>query len=94
MIYTAKKVQRLRKRTGLSQRAFAKLLGVGYASVYRWESGVTTPTALAQLRLHDAERAWKATILQERLLRSHRRAVRSLVPVDPSRMLDGTDGRE
>jgi DNA-binding transcriptional regulator YiaG len=37
----AKDVQRLRKRLGLTQARFGRLLGVHRVTVARWESGVT-----------------------------------------------------
>ena len=38
---TAEGVRRLRKRLGMTQRAFAAALGTQQMSVWRWESGRT-----------------------------------------------------
>ena len=37
-------VQRIRKRHGLSRQAFAKLSGIGEASLARWENGIKIQT--------------------------------------------------
>ena len=37
-------IREVRQRCFLSQEAFAKELGVSFATVNRWESGKTTPT--------------------------------------------------
>lgn len=39
-ILTAKEIREARQRLGMSQRQFAEYLGVGEASVKRWETGV------------------------------------------------------
>lgn len=36
-------VKRLRRRTGLTQEAFAKFAGVSFVTVNRWENGHATP---------------------------------------------------
>lgn len=46
--------QTIRKNLGLSQLEFGRLLGVSGRTVSRWETGSTTPTALALASL-----AWK-----------------------------------
>ena len=38
------KIKEIRLKKGLSQEAFAKELGVSFATVNRWESGKTKPT--------------------------------------------------
>ena len=37
-------IARIRKDLGISQTAFAELLGVSQAKVSRWEAGVSTPS--------------------------------------------------
>lgn len=37
-------IKEIRQKCFLSQEAFAKELGVSFATVNRWESGKTTPT--------------------------------------------------
>lgn len=37
-------ITRIRKDLGLSQTAFAELMGVSQAKVSRWESGASTPS--------------------------------------------------
>ncbi|MDR0827628.1 MAG: DUF3883 domain-containing protein [Desulfovibrio sp.] len=48
-------IRSLRKDCALTQEALAKLLGVSFASVNRWENGQTKPTALALDKLHNLE---------------------------------------
>ena len=40
----SEKIKQIRQQQFLSQEAFAKELGVSYATVNRWESGKTRPT--------------------------------------------------
>ncbi len=42
---TPNKIRRIRKKLGLSQPQFAKLLGVTFFSISHWEIGKTTPRA-------------------------------------------------
>ena len=42
------KVYQARMQLGLSQTDFAKMLGVGFATVNRWENGVTKPNKLKE----------------------------------------------
>lgn len=44
-------IKQLRNQLGLSQQSFAVKLGVGIATVSRWETGKTKPSALASQRL-------------------------------------------
>ena len=44
----AETVLSIRKRLRLSQQAFAKELGVSYATINRWENNCQKPSALAQ----------------------------------------------
>lgn len=37
-------IKAMREATGLTQRAFAELLGIPKRSIENWESGVSTPT--------------------------------------------------
>lgn len=46
---TPQRIKDIRKRYGLSQQAFARLLGIGAASIARYESGVTPSKANANL---------------------------------------------
>ncbi len=46
-------IKELRSRSGLSQSKFAILLGVSVASLRRWESGDTAPSALALKRIEE-----------------------------------------
>lgn len=36
-------IKEMRKKTGLSQNKFAKLLGIPVANIARWEQGGSTP---------------------------------------------------
>ena len=47
--YQPKDIVKLRKEKGMSQRAFAIFLGVGEASVKRWESGYKMNRSTAKL---------------------------------------------
>ena len=50
MVYS-EAIKTLRKKLILSQTEFAKLLGVSYATVNRWESGHFEPTIKSKRRL-------------------------------------------
>ena len=45
----SQQIKEIRKRYGLSQQAFARLLGIGEASITRYENGVTPTKANANL---------------------------------------------
>lgn len=42
------KVYQARMQLGLTQMQFAQQLGIGYATINRWENGVTKPTKLKE----------------------------------------------
>ena len=42
----------LRAALSISQEELAKLLGVSFSSVNRWENGRTIPTKIAQVKLN------------------------------------------
>lgn len=44
-------ILKLRAYLNISQEEFAKLLGVSFASVNRWENGIHEPTKLAKVRI-------------------------------------------
>ena len=44
-------ILKLRAKLNLSQEELAKLLGVSFMSVNRWENGIHEPTKLAKVRL-------------------------------------------
>ena len=44
-------ILKLRAYLNISQEEFAKLLGVSFASVNRWENGIHEPTKLVKVRL-------------------------------------------
>lgn len=46
---TAERIKAIRKRYGLSQQAFARILGIGPASMARYESGAKPSKAIANL---------------------------------------------
>lgn len=52
----AKRIRELRRRSGLSQERFAQLLGVSLQTVWRWESGLTKPIPIINLRLEELQR--------------------------------------
>lgn len=49
----AEKIKQIRQQRFLSQEAFAKELGVSFATVNRWESGKTKPTYKTMKLLDD-----------------------------------------
>jgi putative transcriptional regulator len=58
----AKDIQRIRRKTGLSQSQFAKLIAVSVRTVQEWEQGRHTPgaPAVALLKLADSGALTKA----------------------------------
>lgn len=42
----------MRQELGLSQQSFAERLGVGIASISRWERGISKPGRLAIMRIN------------------------------------------
>jgi len=54
--FTSEDVKALRERAGVSQRAFAAMLGVSTRTLQDWEQGRRTPTgpAMNLLRLYEA----------------------------------------
>jgi putative transcriptional regulator len=52
----AKEIKQMRQKLGLSQQKFATELGVGIASVFRWESGRSEPSPLALEKLRELYR--------------------------------------
>ena len=54
--FTSEEIKALRERAGVSQRAFAAMLGVSNRTLQDWEQGRRTPTgpAMNLLRLYEA----------------------------------------
>ncbi len=54
--FTSKEIRALRRKAGVSQRAFAAMLGVSNRTLQDWEQGRRTPTgpAMNLLRLYEA----------------------------------------
>ncbi len=50
-ILSAGDLLRLRQKLGLTQATLARLLGVNYVTISRWESGRHRPSALAREKL-------------------------------------------
>lgn len=48
-----KKLQELRKESGLNQKEFAKAIGYSQAQISQWETGVNEPTASALVKIAD-----------------------------------------
>ena len=46
-------IQDIRERMNVSQEELAKLIGISFATVNRWENGQSSPNKAAQLRLYD-----------------------------------------
>jgi transcriptional regulator with XRE-family HTH domain len=53
----ARSVLKLRQRLGLTQQAFASLLGLSFVSVNKWENGGSSPTGLSAVLLQLLESA-------------------------------------
>ena len=53
-------VKELRARLGLSQERFARLVGVSFQSVRRWEAGTSRPLPILALRLEELKRQIEA----------------------------------
>lgn len=49
----AKKIKEIRLHNFLSQEEFAKILGVSYATVNRWETGRTMPNIRAMKKIDE-----------------------------------------
>lgn len=47
----ARSVKQLRSNLGLTQQAFASLLGLSFVSVNKWENGGSSPTGLSAVLL-------------------------------------------
>lgn len=54
--FSAKDIARIRRRLGLSQEAFAALIGVSSRTLQEWEQGRRRPTGPASSLLRIAER--------------------------------------
>ena len=51
ILMTSEQIQKIRKKTNLSQSVFAKLLNVSLSSVRQWEQGVRIPTGSTKVLL-------------------------------------------
>ena len=49
----SEQIRKIRKRLGLSQREFAKLIGAGLRTVAGWEIGESTPLPLFQKQIRE-----------------------------------------
>ncbi len=61
----AKAIKQLRNKMILSQIEFAKLLGVAFSTVNRWESGLYSPTIKAKRKLAPLFEKYKV-VLEEK----------------------------
>ena len=66
-VFTSADIKALRERAGVSQRAFATMLGVSNRTLQDWEQGRRTPTgpAMNLLRLYEAMPEATAKVLGE-----------------------------
>ena len=62
-------IKRTRQVAGLTQAQLAKLIGVSYASVNRWENGQSRPNNLAWQRIMDLDLSPQTSDVQERTSR-------------------------
>lgn len=46
-VYNAEEIQKIRKKTGLSQKLFASYMGVSLKTVEAWEAGTNHPSGTA-----------------------------------------------
>ncbi|MBI3468402.1 MAG: helix-turn-helix domain-containing protein [Planctomycetes bacterium] len=58
--FNPRRVTRIRKQIGMSQAAFARLIGTTPATVRAWEQGLKVPSGIASRMLEIAEREPKA----------------------------------
>lgn len=58
MELTPQNIKDLRKKMGLSQTEFGRLVGVSWVTVLRWERGKTVPTSEAHIRALNALNNW------------------------------------
>ncbi len=56
----ARAIKALRQRLGLTQQAFASLLGLSFVSVNKWENDGSTPTGLSAVLLQLLESALRS----------------------------------
>ncbi|MGH7286098.1 MAG: helix-turn-helix domain-containing protein [Polyangiaceae bacterium] len=61
----ARSIKALRQRMGLTQQAFASLLGLSFVSVNKWENEGSTPTGLSDVLLRLLEGALRAHSVPE-----------------------------
>ncbi len=61
----ARAIKALRQRLGLTQQAFASLLGLSFVSVNKWENDGSTPTGLSAVFLELLESALRGHPPQE-----------------------------
>jgi DNA-binding transcriptional regulator YiaG len=57
-----KSISAARRRLGLSQAQFARLLGISIRTLHHWEQGTRTPTGAARVLLRVAARHPKAVL--------------------------------
>jgi transcriptional regulator with XRE-family HTH domain len=77
-------IKSLRKSLGLTQQAFANLLGLSFVSINKWENDASAPTGLSEVMLYLLAAALRVN--------SPRRVVADLLvcngkPIDVIRML-------
>lgn len=53
---SSKRVKKLRKSLGLSQEGLARLIGVSFQTVNRWENGVSEPSDITSLIINSLEK--------------------------------------
>lgn len=53
--YSAAEIQKIRKKTGMSQRIFAKYMGVSDKTIEAWEAGINHPSGTASRLLNMME---------------------------------------
>jgi len=51
-VITGEEIKELRKKLGLTQEELARLLGVGFSTVNRWENNKATPTGQSLVTLN------------------------------------------
>lgn len=60
MEFDAETIRAMRAKVGMTQAAFAEFVGVGTATVGRWESGEFAPSPMAIPRLEQAAKEIEA----------------------------------
>ena len=62
---TSELIKNIRTQAGVSQREFARQLGIAFSTVNRWENGLFAPTVMARklLKMYCIERGMEQKLI-------------------------------